>query len=301
MSISVLLPKPHTLRAKWAPLNFYPFPGSGDRLTIAVVVVGPDGKSVICEAEGLTRLNCLFGNEAAKYISYARQGIQALRELAGSDVSGVLERNVSLGGAFELGPFQPGSGHDLQEIAHAWLNKVSMLATAPEYDRGGTELALAQESFTQRRPRLIPAVREEMAAIAPLLIDNFARSFQPEGKALPVRIGYKGTKIVADFSRLDASSINSSLERVRGKLWMLSEHRDQTRHEHYREHEMLVIRKTASDERYSPRELSILDRACDDLMEEADRREIRLRPLGSPKAVAQRIFQAEMSGNLQMN
>jgi len=295
MSLGLTLPASHRVRGEWAALNFYPLAGSEDRLTVAVLAVGANASYYIATAPGLKRLHCLFGEEGAKYVEFIELGIESLRRSCQGSLDTMLRDGFTFGGSVELNCFQPGSGDSLQSIAESWLQQVSLLGCEETTVEEPAVYTTAHDATLTRGRRIMPAIRDEMATMSPFLVNNFGSLFRPAGKALPVRIGYKGNRIVADFGRLTAVNIGSSLDKVRGKLWTLSEHRTQTEHEGYREHEMLVIRKARYLEDQSSREISILDRACDDLMAEADRRNIRFRHLPSPREAAQHLFRAEMA------
>lgn len=91
MSSKIALPKPHSLRAKWAPLYFFPVAGSSDRLTIAVIVIDRDGKGIVLQAPGLSRLNCLFLEQGSTYVSVARLAIESVQKKLEENPSALLE------------------------------------------------------------------------------------------------------------------------------------------------------------------------------------------------------------------
>ncbi len=292
---ALVIPKRHGLRASWAPLYYYPIAGSQDRVTVAVIAVSDDGSQVaVSKAPGLERLYCLFGEKAEMPLGIIDRVIEALKKDFGERRIGALTEPSLLFSGFEFGEVRVGSGQGIKNISDAWIKQISLLSVARMEDQNmetDTVLAEKQSVAAEREIRLVPSVKREVLSRVPFVSGEFNYLFRSRGKAVPVRIGFHGRGLVADFSRLSTRSLSASFEKIRSKLWVLADHRDEAREMANVPHEMLVLRKPQSeltrDERFA------IDGACHDLEIEADRREIRLRPLTSISDIAERIVDAE--------
>lgn len=293
---ALVLPTRHTVRAKWAPLYYYPVFGSPDRLTVAVIAFTDDGTQVaIAEAPGLHRMHCLFGEQAKAPLSLIKGTIDALKkDINERRISALTEPKLLFSG-FEFGEMRSGSGFALNDIAQRWVNAISVFSAEKN---APAEIEVSLPTVVELRPsersgRLVPSVRKEVQARIPLISGEFNYSFRSRTKVVPVRIGFLGRNIVADFSRISTRSLSNNVERIRSKLWVLADHRDEAPNMMDIPHEMIVLRNSASDPSVSRSDLKAIDAACHDLEIEADRRSIRLRPLNSVEDIAERIIEAE--------
>lgn len=298
-----ILPKAHSLRATWVPLYFYPLLGSADCITIAVVAIDTNGKCKVHKSDRLSRLSCLFDSHEAEIVKFINLNVSAVEREVSKRGKAIFENPIELGSSFAFGPPTAGSGFSLDEIAASWLSKISVLQFQPTasipYRQSvvqSRDEPLAAESAVRRERKIIPAVREELKAIAPKFVANFEKEFIFKDRRVPVKLDYSGKNLVADFDRVSPKNIESSLERVRSKLWVLAEHRDQTRHEMPRLHEMLVVPTTIQGAIVDQKSMRQVNEACDDIENEADRRDIRLRRFTSTKELAAHIFRVESSG-----
>lgn len=293
---ALVIPTKHTVRAKWAPLYYYPVLGSQDRLSVAVVAITEDGSQVaVVEAPGLQRMYCLFGEKAEAPLKIVKIAIDALkRDIAERRIFALTDPKPLFTG-FEFGELRAGSGFSLYEIAKQWINAVSMLSDNQSKDnQSRIEIpVIAELKPAERGGRLLPSVRKEVQSRIPLISGEFNYTFRSRTKVVPVRIGFLGRNIVADFSRISTRSLSNNVERIRSKLWVLADHRDEAPNMMDIPHEMLLLRKAANDPSVSRSELKAIDEACHDLEIEADRRSIRLRPLTSVEDIAERIIEAE--------
>ncbi|MET3411636.1 hypothetical protein [Methylobacterium sp. 1030] len=292
-----ILPPRHTYKATWSPVYYYPVIGSNDCYTVGVVAFGDNGESIVLEANRLASLNCLFGTAAEQHVQFIRMSLDCLRDEIKDRGPAFFEQEMNLGGLVRLGQSSRGSGFDLRSIALSWLSKISTLHFSDTLD-----IALLREervladTATKKEPKLVPAIREEITVINPKLAVNFNAEFHPKGRLLPVRLGYSGEKIVANFDRIPQRNLGAALERIRSKLWLLAEHRDQTLHETSKSHEMLVVPAASIDRQTGEHDMDFIGKACADMEKEADRREIRFRQFASAQLAAQHIFSVEATG-----
>lgn len=293
------LPKAHTLRATWVPLHFYPVLGSTDCITVAIVAIDSHGECKVIKSENLKRLVCFFGESGADLIRFIDLAVDTVSDELNRLGSAVFNKPIELGSSFSFGNPTPGSGFSLDAIAKSWLNKISMLQHGASASEGAaTSVAVISDRLVTtiapvREKRIVPAVRDAIREIAPKFTPYFDKEFQFKNRKVPVRLNYSGEHLVAGFDRVSPKNIEGSLEKVRSKLWVLAEHRDQTRHEAPRLHEMLVVPTTVQDRIVDSSEMRIVDEACDDIEKEADRREIRLRRFQSTRDLAAHIYRVE--------
>jgi len=292
------LPKAHTLRAKWVPLHFYPMLGSNDCMTVAVVAIDAQGNCKVVKSSNLDRLNCLFGNAGKDLIKFINMAVDAVQDEVLKRGVHIFDASVDLGASFSFGTPTAGSGFDLDSIARSWLNKISILQlTAGDLSKDAPdfkEIQLAgQATLSVREKKIVPAIRDEFKIIAPRFIPNFNKEFIFKNRKVAVKLNYSGDHLVAAFDRVSPRHIDASLEKVRSKLWVLAEHRDQTLHEVPRLHEMLVVPTTVQDLIVDHADMKIVNEACDDIEKEADRREIRLRRFPTTRALAAHIYSVE--------
>ena len=299
--LNLKLPPAHSIRANWMPLNYYPLIGSNNCLTVAVIVFSENGEKCLVEANGLDRLRCLYGPSADGHLAFLRIAVDTLRSRL-EDLQLKTVSEFDLGSSLIFGEVRVGSGHSLSEIGRNWLKKISLIhgETLDSF-----ELSLVAQSYSvsdedegglagaATEKRLLTNLRAEVQSMAPKLVSNFNKTFQPKNRILPVKLGYSGDHLVADFDRVAPKGLGPSLSRIRSKLWVLAEHRDQTRHQSYRAHEMLVV----PSERYQPlqsgRDADTFEKACSDIEQEADRRDIRFRRFANSHEAAQHIFRTE--------
>ncbi|MCX4195255.1 hypothetical protein OMR07_06420 [Methylobacterium organophilum] len=248
----------------------------------------------------MERLICFFGAAGSEMINFINLAIDAVGDEARQKGRAILEKPVNLGTSFSFGEQNQGSGFALNDIAASWLNKVSMLqssmslaAEAAQDMPGAVEVIAATLAPARKEKKIVPAVKDELRSIAPQLSINFEKEFHFNDRKVPVKLNYSGERLVADFDRVSPKNIGGSLERVRSKLWVLAEHRDRTRHEVPRLHEMLVVPTTKQDAIIDQTDMRIVNEACDDIEHEADRREIRFRRFSSTRDLAAHIFRIE--------
>ena len=304
------LPALHAVRGRWMPLKFFPLIGAADCITVAIVAVDSAGRSLVLQANSMHKLECLFGSAARDHIQFINMAIDCLRDEVAKHGADIFENQIDLGSAFTFGPSSAGSGNDLDEIAQAWLEKVSIL-----HQSSGTDLALldvvrgevavasladVSEPAQVREKKIVPAVRDEVAVIAPRFVHNFNREFIFKDRRVPVKLNYNGDHLVAGFDRVSPRNIGGSLEKVRSKLWVLAEHRDQTRHEAPKLHEMLVVPSSVQDRIIDTTEIKSITEACGDIEKEADRREIRFRLFQNTREIAAHIYRVESGPSVSL-
>lgn len=299
------LPPAHPVRAIWIPLHYFPLIGSNNCFTIAVVLISDKGERRLIQANGLEKLYCIYGTSAQSHISFLETALGIFRERL-DDFAIETMHNFEFGSALVFGEPKRGSGLTIEHIGTSWLSKISLLHNADitKFELAAVGAYSVEEAETVEddpvpeiaEVRLATALKSQVQSMNIRLGSNFNRNFQPKGRVLPVKLGYSGENLVADFDRVAPRGLTTSFSRIRSKLWVLAEHREQTRHEKPRTHEMLVIPSNRFSPLQADRDIQIFNQACHDIEKEADRREIRFRRFDNSELAARHIFTMETTG-----
>ena len=283
----LIIPRPHAKRAQWAPLRFYPLSGSSDTLTVAVFAIAEDGEVAIAVAPYEQPLDCLFGKHSDKPKSLLQHAVE-MAQIQLKEVGNPRLQNITLPFSdFELGEAQVGSGASVQDIAEQWMARLSMLSHWSTVQERENEKSTSQ---SEKSTKIEYAVREAVQSKNPLLVNYFGSRFRPKSKKLPVKLGFENSLFVANFGRLGAPGshqLSPQIERIRSKLWVLAEHRDECDTNRITPHEMVLLREAPQN--HAPDIEARVSDACYDLEMEADRREIRLRPMSSVNEISNHI------------
>lgn len=292
------------VRAKWLPVYLEPIMGSGERLTIGLAVVGESGFTVLT-ANKLSRFQCLYGNSGMEVVFLAEAALDALRlDIAERGLEALTVPRPAIAG-LHLGQLRDGAGASLEAIAEAWLPGLSSLASQAERllmtASAADAEAVAEEIDTRIRDRLPTLVAQEVVTVRPGLADFFRPELRPDAhtrkhvKSHKVNIDFTGARIVANFCTLFGTRPFKAAKDIKTRLWDLKVDRDSAGKlpGFRREHELLVFRPANDDPNFSERQLANVGEALEELEQQAEQEEIRLRPLISVAEMATRILQAE--------
>lgn len=291
----------HLMRGKWAPIYFEPIPGSGERLTIAIIVVGNSGFEIVV-ADRLSALGCMYPNDYERVHFFVRAAIETVRasvEKRGLEV--LMSGSVPMSGVY-LGKAREGMGDNLKSIAETWLHKSSSLVSH------GYEEAQIQD-IDKADPVEVPRVAHAQDRLPLVVYDgvmkknpflsSYFRTDIREGLARRPRhasgIDYCGKKLVANFCTLRAAraSVSYVNNTLKPPLWDLRAFRD-THSEFSRASFELHIQSPASyDTQFTEREHRRAAEALANLHYEAKKADITLRSYTSPAEIVGRIIELE--------
>ncbi len=286
-------PRRDNVRGSWVPLYIEPMVGSGERITIGVAVAN-SGNFLVVPVPALERLSCIYGNENDALLFAARSALDSMEGvLAKSGPNGLNSWSSPFDGVFK-GSLRAGAGNSLEEIARSALSLcsslVEKLADTEEMDE---PRAAISES------RLEKFIKERVVAERPGLEQAFGRSFQAHPKARAAKVGFVGQHIAANFSLLAPPHVSRQVKDAKAKLWDLAQVQEYL---HAREFnlspnlnrfELLIHRVRDDDPQYSDRQILQVQEAVYELEAEADKKEIRCRPLRSADEIAGIIVEAE--------
>ena len=291
----------HLVRGSWAPLYFEPIPGSGERLTIAIAVVGQTGFEVVA-ASRLSALGCLFPNDVDRLEFFVRAAIEAVTadvKLRGMEA--LTSPNSPMGGVY-LGKPQESLGDSLKSIAESWLRKSSSLASHGEEQFEEQSLHNEAPVAPPRRLRTLDnlplviydGVVEKMPLLSAYFRDDI-RERRTRRRGYPNGIDYCGRKIVANFCTLHAARISVTRvnQTLKPPLWDLRSYRDKHPMYNQASFELHVQRPAAYDTQFTDNEHRKVAQVLANLELEADLAEIILRPYSTAEEIIGRIIEAE--------
>jgi hypothetical protein len=286
-------PRKDKVRGRWAPLYIEPMIGSGERLAIGVAVAA-DGNFLVVPVPALERLSCIYGTENEALLFAARSALDSMQGvLAKSGPNGLDSWSSPFDGIFK-GAIRIGAGNSMGEIARSALTLCSSLvekiADADEVDE---PRAAISES------RLEKLIKERVVAARPGLEQAFGRKFQAHPKARAAKVGFVGQRIAANFSLLAPPYVSRQVKDAKAKLWDLAQVQEYLHAKEFNlspninRFELLIHRVRDDDPQYSDQQILQVQEAVYELEAEADKKEIRCRPLLSTDEIAGIIVEAE--------
>lgn len=286
-------PRMDHVRGRWAPLYIEPMVGSGERIAIGVAVANSNG-FVVVPVAALDRLSCLYGTENEALLFAATAALENIKVALTKEGPSGLDGWASPFEGIFMGSVRPGAGNSLEQIARMALTLCSSLVE---------KLADSEEADEPRAAisdsRLERLIKEKVIAARPGLETAFARAFQPDPKARSTKIGFVGQRIAANFSLLVPSQLSQRVKDAKAKLWDLAQVQDYVQAKEFNlsgtlnRFELLIHSVGEDDPQYSDRQIRQVREAEYELEMEADRKDIRSRPLRSPDEIAGIIIEAE--------
>lgn len=291
----------HLVRGSWAPLYFEPIPGSGERLTIAIVVVGQAGAEVVV-ANRISALGCLFPNDVERLEFFVRTAVEAIEADVNLRGMEALTRPRSPMSGIYLGEPRESLGESIKDIATSWLKKSSSLMSNEQQDIQEQLLEdvdyLAPPIAMRSRDHLPLIVYDGVVKKMPFLATYFREDIQEgrtQRRSQHDSIDYCGRNIVVNFytlraSRLSVSRVHSMLK---PPLWDLNAYRNKSPSYLNASFEMHVQRPASYDTQFTQNEHRRVAQVLASLEIEARMANITLRPYSSAAQMVDRIIEAE--------
>lgn len=290
-----------SIRAKWAPVFLEPIAGSSERLIIGVAVIS--STDVHLETANVwSRLECLYGSASEAIVFSAKHALDALREDLLTRQTDSLSDIQPVFSNVKVGMLTDAEGRNVQEIGRAWMRAISSLYSE------STDLTLTNQLETLAVPGDIVETRERLPNLVyadlikdkPSLGDFFREDIRKGGKRSPrkrgakVLIDFSGSKLVANFGTLRANRPTADVDTIKKQLWDLKIQRDSDVETFdIREHEMMVHHLSKDDPQIGAKQYDNVRSSLAMLEEQADREDIRLRPVNSVQQITERIIQLE--------
>jgi hypothetical protein len=210
MSIKLDVQQAPSYRASWAPVFLEPIMGSGERLTVAILVSDAAGREVKRTVRDEV-LKALYGSKRGHLSQMIDFVLAALRSQGGES-----DPTIPLTG-FSLGAWQEASSR--AERYGVWRQAVyrsCSMASLDDLDAQEDETS-AQEGTKQWQAQ----VRQSVVERRPELANSFNRDVQLISNGLPPRIGFLHEGKAANFATLRPNGISVSVGAARGKLYEL--------------------------------------------------------------------------------
>lgn len=285
-------PRNDKVRGSWAPIYIEPIVGSGERITIGVAVVN-NTSFVVVPVASLDRLGCIYGRENETLMFAATSAIESIkRSLAKEGPNGLDRWSCPFEGIFK-GAIRSGAGASLEQIARTALTLCSSLVEKLADSEEEEPRAAISDSRLER------LIKEKVIAARPGLEKAFTRAFQPHPKARSTKIGFVGQRLAANFSLLVPAQLSRQVKDAKAKLWDLAQVQEYVQAREFdlsndlNRFELLINSVREDDPQYSDRQIEQIHEAEYELEMEADRKQIRSRPLRSPDEIAKVIIEAE--------
>ncbi|MCA6278703.1 MAG: hypothetical protein IM662_13275 [Phenylobacterium sp.] len=283
----------------WAPVLFHPIPTSPERLIIGIVACDK-GSARLVPANGLDRLNCLFGKLAPEIIALARLTLDAIEEDISKRGVDVVRNFIPPMSGTTLGDVRQAEGRTPEEVASYWLEATCALH---ERSRGfrpfnDPELPIAAANYVPRALN-IKRLRAEIRVYVTDQKENLKLYFREQNvrsspiisAARPI-LDYSGHHVAANFGVLNTNHA-STLNGIKRRMWDLSIDRIRSEKSAHREHEMIVHYPSLTES--GSKILQGVKSALKDLESEADISEIRFRPLTSVKEIGDHLLKMELA------
>lgn len=288
------------VRAQWAPVFFEPISGSYERFVVGVAAFNDQGFHLEW-ANQLDRLTCFYGANARGAISAIQIAGEYLQEdLAKRAGQAISEPDPAVSG-IAFGDTRDAEGNSLEGIAQSWMAALSSLyqSSMSEEIRSKEliEVSAETEGSGDRLPFLVcDYVKSKRVGFADFFSADLRENRQRRAKKNnqePV-IDFSGSRLVANFGTLKASSLPRSFELVKLRLWDLNTVQVRDKESMAaRNYEMILQRPAKDDPQVSDKQQNRLEEALKELEEQADEKQLRLRPLETYQQIGDHVLKAE--------
>lgn len=276
MSINLDVQQAPSYRASWAPVFFEPITGSGERITVAVLISDAAGREVKRTVRDEV-LKALYGSKRAHLSQMIDFVLAALR--AQGDES---NPKIPLTG-FSLGQWQEASSRaERYGVLRQAVMRSCSMATLDDLDAQEDE-ATAQEGAKQWQVQ----VRQSVIERRPELANSFNRDVQLISNGLPPRIGFLHDGRGANFATLRPNGLSASVGTVRGKLYELV----MVKREGFVSRGAVILGAPREEDlTYSEKALQATMRAIAELKHEASEDDLELMPAHSVLEAADQVL-----------
>lgn len=276
MSIKLDVQNAPSYRASWAPVFFEPITGSGERITVAVVVCDAAGGEVKRTVRDDV-LKALYGSKRAHLSQMIDFVLAALRSQIGHRAP-----TIPLTG-FSLGSWQEASSRaERYGVLRQAVYRSCSMASLDELDAQEDE-ATAQEGARQWQAQ----VRQSVIERRPELANSFNREVQLISNGMPPRIGFLFEDRGANFATLRPTGLSTSVGTVRGKLYELV----MVKREGFVKRGAMILAAPHEDDiTYPEKALQATMRAIAELTHEAAKDDLELFPAHSVPEAADRVL-----------
>ena len=284
-------------RVAIVPVYVEPLAYSGERLFVGMILQSNDGAKAY-PLESLRRLQCVYG-PAYRSLAAARDiALASLLEWVNQQGIDQVAKWAAPGDGIYAGSILRTTASSLAEAVRTSFAEYSSIYDEP--------VAFAEEEPSARDERLASltasrleaTVRDLVAAARPTMAPRFFRKFQVNELARPMTLGFVGAKVVANFGLIVPQALSTRVSNAKARLWDLASAREGAEVGWFgsvdgQEFSLLVHHATDNDVQYSRRQINSVREALIELEAEADKLELRCRPIVGPQGIADHLIRAE--------
>ena len=224
IDIESIFPAIPQYAATWRPIYYEPIVSSGERITIAVGLLGADGvtKVVPVLREGI--LDCLYGDKAPNVQSFIDWAVDSLNEH--------LEKQRTFEGwrpPFEgiiPGILREAIGDDIENIVRQGIMTCASLSELPV--ENGLEEIDIEESPQSRSWSL--GIRNLVAASNASLVEFFDVKTQLTTSKRKTQFNFLHKKYTSNFTVINAAVSSNDVDKAKAKLFDLENHKKGNQH-----------------------------------------------------------------------
>lgn len=283
MSVHRAFPSPGAYRAQWAPVYLEPIIGSGERLTVGILMLGADGKSRVAPVLREDQVTPLWGEQGLGLLRSIDLCLHTLDKylLAGGD----LDHWPSPLAGVCIGPLKLAWGDDLTDILRTGMSFSACFSTLEQ----GIEETADDDDTEDPWPKQVHAA---VQARAPHLAGNFGKQIRAVLGARPTPVGYLSERVAANLGKLiPGPRLGEYVKTAKMKALNLVIVRD---HELFlSQFELLIFRPREDDPSYTDRQMRNLKGALLELEEAGNRHELCVVEVHDAAQAANRIIEAE--------
>lgn len=288
--IRAMFPSAPSMSAQWAPIYFEPMHGSGERFVVAVAAQGTDGASLVRPTIERKVLRCMYGAPSEQISGFIELLCESIEEHFAA--GGQLAAWEAIAANCSMGAQRVALGNDLDSIlSQACRLTASLSKAASLQESTGSDVGAASVEVDYWLQRVKRAVHERMPTLEP----RFNSSVRLNAEAPPVRIGYNGAHIVANFDALvPGRGLADRRQRAKARIVDLQIVRDVDKTIMLREsYELMLWVPNKYEPSYDDRQIADARSIFAELEEFGDLHELRVVSLADANAAAERILTAE--------
>ena len=287
---------------RWAPILCHPREASSETFVVGVVAVGDNDFHIEC-ANRLSKLACLYDEAAMPIAMSIQMAVGWLEEVLSRKSVPNLEELAFPVGNIEFGEYRQTMGLGCQEVAKHWMATLSSF-----YEKTASESALEQKLQFEEAISEIETTKERLPVQVLGIIetqnkelleffheDVRSRRARRARANARVKIDYDGMRLSANIDFFDVDKPAPTVGKLKQRMWDLAVQRERNSAKNLRskEYEMLVDfpRHRLLDKR--PHLIARIEDHLDELERQADREQIRFRPLQGAEGIGKHILEKE--------
>lgn len=300
-------------RGRWMPLYMEPIAGTGERICIGVAAQDQLA-TIVKSVDDLSRLACAYGDQAHAFAWAAQLALMEAQDRVSKDgLTSLAQWEHSIEG-LSVGASREGAGRDLGDLASLALLQVSSLARTVYLGKEESFVEGVADALTSfadlvpygvsrdAAPQLESQVKRLVVHREPRLRDHFGTVYRTSQAARPLRFGYVGRLLAANFASLTArtsSHASMQVDKAKARLWDLNQLKSGVLADSLPlkatslSYELLVLRPFERIRDIKMPLAKVVREAEEELTAEADKFDIRFRPLNSSDDIAREILKRE--------